>query len=449
MKLRVSALVAPVLALAVLVSPSAAGGDDRRIEVSDDGLERVEMPPDEATAAPPAAAPSGASTQPYGTAPDWDNTGFRVQVGGLAAADIDLDGDLDLAVGCYESQSYPRYDDWRNFIYFNTGDELEASPSWASTDARSTGDIHVALIDDDIWPDVIAGNGGFSMAPSAIYFGSPAGPATTPAWLSNDNAWTSYALPFDVDHDGDVDLVTANQGNSASDPYRPMYLFLNDGGSLATTPAWQSAETSIQNFLDFADYDGDGWEDLAVSKWANFETAIYANLGGDLATVPVWTTGDTGTDRGVGWADLDGNGDPDLALGADPTRVYTNVGGTLTVTWSASGAYFGHQDLRWADVDLDGDPDLAEIHFANGKVNLYINHRDSGGTLETVPSWTYDSAGAGTALAFGDFDGDGWPDLVVGNSGDPSVMVFYNRNAMPFTDGFETGDLSAWSSSVP
>jgi hypothetical protein len=335
---------------------------------------------------PSAAASSGTTTPPYGTVPDWDNTGFRVQVGGLAIADLELDGDLDLVVGCYHSQSFPTYDDWRNFIYFNTGSGPESSPSWASTDQRSTGDIHVALVDGDVWPDVVAGNGGFSLDPSAIYFGSPAGPATTPGWLSNDNAWTNYALPFDVDHDGDLDLVTANQGNSANDPYRPLYLFVNDGGTLATTPAWQSAETSIQNFLDFADYDGDGWEDLAVSKWANFETGVHANLGGVLDPVPVWTTGDTGTDKGVGWA---------------------------------------------------------------GKVNLYVNHRDSGGTLETVPSWTYDSPGAGTALAFGDLDGDGWPDLVVGNSGDPSVMVFYNRLAMPFTDGFETGDLSAWSRSVP
>ncbi|HSM14642.1 MAG TPA: VCBS repeat-containing protein, partial [Thermoanaerobaculia bacterium] len=110
---------------------------------------------------------------------------------------------------------------------------------------------------------------------------------------------------------------------------------------------------------------------------------------------------------------------------------------------------FGHQDLRWADVDLDGDPDLAEIHFSNGKVNLYVNHRDSGGTLETEPSWSYDSAGAGTAVAFGDLDGDGWPDLVVGNSGDPSVMVFYNRLGALFADGFESGDTSAWSSTAP
>jgi hypothetical protein len=431
---------------------AAAPAAGQRIEISDDALERVVMPA-EAVGQIPAASPAppapGTAMLPYGTAPDWDNTGFRVQVGGLAVADLELDGDSDLVVGCYQSQSFPPYDDWRNFIYFNTGYQLEAMPSWASDDARSTGDIHVALIDADPWPDVVAGNGGFSFHPSVIYFGSSTGPSTTPGWLSADTAWTNYALPFDVDHDGDVDLVTANPGNAQNDPFRPIYMFVNDEGTLPTTPGWQSAETSIQNFLDFADYDGNDWEDLAVAKWANFETGIYANTDGALATTPVWTTGDTDTDRGVGWADLDGNGDPDLAIGADPTRAYTNVDGTLTATWSASGTFFGHQDLRWADVDRDGDPDLAEIHFSNGVVNIYLNHRDTGGTLESVPSWSYDSGGAGTAVAFGDIDGDHWPDLVVGNSGDPSVLVFYNRLGTLFSDGFESGDLSAWSSSVP
>ncbi|MCB1035759.1 MAG: VCBS repeat-containing protein, partial [Acidobacteria bacterium] len=193
----------------------------------------------------------------------------------------------------------------------------------------------------------------------------------------------------------------------------------------------------------------DTWEDLAVSKWANFESGVYSNVAGVLSTTPTWTTGDDGTDKGVAWADVDGVSGPDLVLGHSPTRLYTNSGGSLSLSWSASGTFFGHSDLRWADVDQDGDMDLAEIHFSNGNVHLYLN---DGGSLGTVPVWTYDSPGAGTALAFGDLNGDTFPDLVVGNSGDPSVMVFYNRTAFGipiFSDGFESGDLSAWSATDP
>lgn len=431
-----------VLGTALLAIGPAAQAQ-LRVEVSDDGLEAVTMPAVEVGR----LVHRGPSPVPYGSTPDWQNT-LRRQVGGLQAVDVDGDGDVDVVVGCYISNSFPPYDDWHNLIYRNTGSALEADPSWISSDQVSTGDVQVGLINADLLPDVFAANGGSSLSPSVIYFGAMGGPSTSPGWASADNAWNNYAVLQDVDHDGDVDVFTANQGNSQQDPYRPMYGFLNDAGTLPTSPSWQSDETSIQNFLAFADYDGDDWEDLAVSKWANFESGIYKSAAGSLQTAPVWTTGDTDTDKGVAWADVDGNHWPDLALGHDPTRLYSNDTGVLTLDWFSTAAFFGHSDLRFADVDGDGDQDLAEIHFSNGQVHVYVNN---GGVLDSAPSWTYDSAGAGTAIAFGDINGDQRLDLIVGNSGDPSVMVFYNQGVPEpiFSDGFESGNLSAWSASVP
>jgi len=359
---------------------------------------------------------------PYGLTPDWAND-LRRQVGGLQAADMNGDDLIDLVVGCYISDSYPPYEHWYNYIYFNIGGTLETEPSWISDDEVSTGDVQVAFIDDDAYPDIFAANGGFAMSPSVIYFGSPEGPDTTPGWQSAEpkSTWNNYALPFDIDRDGDVDVITANQG-VYPDSYRPIYLFRNNDGVLDTSPSWQSAESSIQGFLAVADYDGDGWEDLAVSKWVNFESAVYRNLAGILQTVPAWTTGDDGDDKGVAWADIDGNDWPDLILGHDPTQFFANDAGDLGLAWEASGSYFGHSDLRVEDVDGDGDTDLAEIHFSNGHANIYLN-RD--GVMDAEPAWTYDSPHVGTAIAFGDITGNGRPDLIVGNSGDVSLMVFY------------------------
>ena len=391
----------------------------QRIEVSDDGREVVTLE----------AGHDGGGVVTrslgvtYGLTPDWQND-IRRQVGALQVADMNNDGWNDVVVGCYISNSFPPYPEWYNLIYYNTGGQLEANPSWISDDQVSTGDIQVGYINNDQYLDIFSANGGASMSPSVIYFGGASGPSTTPGWTSAEPglAWNNYAILYDFDHDGDTDVVTANQGNSPSDPYRPMYLFRNNNGVLPTVPSWQSAETSIQNFLAFADYDGDGFEDLAVSKWANFESGIYKNNAGNLATTPVWTTGDEDTDKGVAWADVDGNGWPDLALGHDPTLLYSNFEGTLTQDWSATAPYFGHSELRFYDVNLDGAPDLVETHFGDGKVHIYLNE---GGTLSTTPSWTYDSSTVGTAIALGDINGDHWPDLVVGNSGDVSVKVFY------------------------
>jgi hypothetical protein len=418
--------------LIALCSPFLRNGQGQEpcIEVSDDGREVVVVEP---TATDGTVSVRGRGV-PYGASPDWENS-LRRQVGGLQAADMNDDGWADVVVGCYRSDSSPPYEDWENLIYYNTGGAIEASPSWVSTDEESTGDVQVADINGDGYPDIFAASGYYTMPPSVIYWGSRSGPSTTPGWYSAEPSatWNNYAALFDFDHDGDIDVVTANQAVSP-DPYRPMYVFMNNDGTLQTTPSWQSAESSIQNCLAFADYDGDGWEDLAVSKWSGFQSGVYKNVGGTLQTTPIWTTGETTSDKGVAWADVDDNDWPDLALGHDPTLLYTNDEGVLTATWSSGATYFGHSELRFCDVDRDGDEDLAETHFSNGKVHIYLNQA---GVLDTDPTWTYDSPTVGTAIAFGDLNGDCWMDLIVGNSGDPSVKVFY---AIPLPPGDLDGD---------
>lgn len=373
---------------------------------------------------------------PYGTTPDWQNN-VRMQVGGLQAADVNHDGLCDVIVGCYHSQSYPPYPDWENMIYFNIGGQLEAVASWISADEKSTTDVQIADFNGDGFPDVFAANGDFSMDHSVIYFGGPGGPSTTPGWQTNipGRAWAVGSAAFDIDHDGDVDLITCNQGNSSQDPYRPIYIFYNDNGVLSTVPNWQSAETAIQNSVAFADYNDDGWEDMAVAKWVNFQSGVYRNNNGTMLTVPSWTVGNTDSEKGIDWADVDGNGLPDLALGHSPTRLYLNHEGVLSLAWEAVGTYFGHSELRFCDVDRDGDPDLAEIHFSNGKTQIYQNND---GVLDASPTWVYDSPAVGTAIAFGDINGDHWPDLVCGYSGNPCVAVFYNHG--PACQGDVNGD---------
>jgi len=415
-RISFAAMTAGSLALAS-IGAAEKERTEGRVEVSADGHATVTLP------AQPEEGRVNLSSQkvPYGDVPDWTNT-IRRQIGGLQVADMNGDGLMDVVAGLYNSQSFPPYESWHNKIYFNIGGELEASPSWLSDDEVSTGDIQVGDINGDGHLDIFAANGGFAMAPSVIYFGGPDGPSTSPGWSSTEpgNAWNNYALLVDLDNDGWLDVVTANQGNSQQDPFRPMFVFENNNGTLPTTPTWQSAESSIQNFLDAGDYDG------------RVKTGINANVNGSLDTTPTWTTGLTGTDRGVAWSDITQNGHPDLVVGTDPTTIYGNDGETLTTYWQADAPYFGHQDMLVADITGNGFDDLIEVHFSNGHVNIYLNNN---GVPDDQPSWTFDSPGVGTALAVGDITGNGWPDLVVGNAGDPSIFVFYHQGAASECEG--------------
>lgn len=412
------------LALVLLAGGVHAG---KAVEVSEDGCAA-------ATAVDLVSGASSAArgTAPYPLTPAW-TLNLRRQVGAVRVADMNGDGRKDIVIGCYNSSSFPPYTDWRDMIVFNTATGLEASPSWISSDQIHTGDIQVGDIDRDGRLDVVAISGGGSFSPPRIYYnagtGPLGGPSTSPGWVSTPptSGWATGGSLFDADNDGDLDLITTNQGVSPN-AFRPMYFWRNlavQGGGMPTSPVWSSSESSIQNTVATADYDGDGLPEIAVAKWVNWRSGLYENIAGTPSLTPPWEAGTTNGDRGVAWADVDGNGWPDLMIGGASTtvqsRLYSNTAGVLTQTWAASLAFVGQQEVAFADVNRDGRPDYAEVHFSNGQTHIFLN---ADGVLNTTPDWTFDAPEVGNALDFGDLNGDGWDDLVVGYSGDVSVRVF-------------------------
>lgn len=430
------ALPRSALAAAAIGGRAPDGGPAAtlRIEIGPDGRTIARAAAGETA---PIARPRGDAVLPFGDAPDWQNT-LRIQVGGLAAGDLNGDGRPDLAAVCYQSSSFPPYEDWRNFVYFNDGSGLAAEAGWISADQVHSGDAAIADIDGDGHNDLVVANGGSAYAPNSIYFGSAAGLATSPGWQSAQPAWAVGMKLVDIDGDGDLDLVTANQGRGSPDVHRPAYLFRNDDGQLTTTPVWQSAQDSIQNSVATGDIDGDGRPDIGLARWVGFTSGVHLNAGTLPAPAPSLTFGSGQGDRGIAFADMDGDGDLDVVIGLDDRlHVFLNDGaGGFSDAWT-SGRDSSHQDLLVVDVDGDGLPDIVEIDFSTGRADLYRNRP---GLPAAMPDWSYDAAASGTALAAADFDGDGRLDLAIGYSGQPSVVVFFNRLSVEdrlFADGFE------------
>jgi hypothetical protein len=185
----------------------------------------------------------------------------------------------------------------------------------------------------------------------------------------------------------------------------------------------------------FFDYDNDGWPDLYVAAAASGDRLFHNTGGGRFVDV----TAAAGIPRGR-WAsmpvvadyDHDGlldvyvvrmgdhverpprpnyeahNGVPDTLLHNNGDGTFTDVtrrAGMGDTGWNLAGA--------WGDYDGDGWPD---IFLANefGSDALYHNNRDGTFTERARAAGVADP-GAGMGVAWGDYDNDGRPDLYVSN----------------------------------
>ncbi len=178
-------------------------------------------------------------------------------------ADVDGDGDTDLALADYNGPA----------VSIMTSDHQSLTQAW-----------RVVMPDSPRWAawDDVDRDGRLDLAVMGpgyvrVYRNTGAALATTPVFDNAGLGVTEYATAaawIDYDNDGYPDLAAAfNDG--------PIWLYRNDHGTLAPTPAWISIEKDLYaDGMAAGDFDRDGLLDLVLAT-ENAGGILYRNRGDD------------------------------------------------------------------------------------------------------------------------------------------------------------------------
>lgn len=225
----------------------------------------------------------------------------------------------------------------------------------------------------------------------------------------------------DVDRDGSPDMSATNEVSY------DIRLLKNDGcghfGAAAITPLPNGHEPSPN---EGADFNGDGWIDLATGNQNGQSVAIFLNSGAGSYLAPViYPVG--GQVHGIAVLDADTDGDVDILAPnfSNLALLRNNGNGTFQPATFFNGGGNGEWCVAVADANNDGRADVFCGNFVSQTVTLLLGNGLGTFTLSDTRS----SGGNPWQMAAGDVDGNGTADCVVANNGTGTAGVLPGNGA--------------------
>jgi hypothetical protein len=398
--------------------------------------------------------------------------------GGGLFFDFDNDGWLDVyLVNSGPSDFYSPKTPIRNALYRNNQDGTFTDVTEkAGVACGKMGHFGMgaaaADFDGDGWQDLYVTNYGENV----LFRNNGDGTFTDVTKITGVGApnWSTCATWFDYDNDGKLDLFVSSfvqysatgsvfcGDNKQGRRYyciprvfkpRPSFLFHNDGNGKFTDV---SKASGIANALGKSfgavatDVNNDGWMDLFV---ANDTTAnhLFINKGngkfeeiGLASGVGYSDAGSPRSGMGVDAADFDGDGWQDLFVANIDQELFSLYRNEKDLTFTDQAGEIGQATrllsgwgLKFFDYDNDGDPDL---FLANGHPDDMVETQASrvkykeplvmfeniNGRYKNVSAQSGDvfkKDFPARGASFGDFDNDGWIDILVINNGEAPILL--------------------------
>ena len=253
--------------------------------------------------------------------------------------------------------------------------------------------------------------------------------------ISSSNGFSNYIMSIaDFDGNGTQDIYASvwNEDEKKNN----IFLLKNDFGKFLNI----ADEAGIQhegkdNDAIFTDYDNDGFLDIFLVNekqnllYYHYEPRRFRNVI-DEAGIESNGLGNTAC-----FADFDHDGDLDLYLANQTKNNFyrNNLDGSFTETsekMNLDGLETSSRDLAYGDFDDDGDIDLFVLN-SNGSNVLYSNLRQ-GQFADVTAEWEIQSDSGSIASAIGDYNNDGFVDLIITNSDDASYSLLSNVEGRKF-----------------
>jgi hypothetical protein len=415
------------------------------------------------------------TVDPLMTAAAWMAEGnqleanFGSSVG--TAGDVNGDGysDVIVAASAYDNG---QTNEGRVFVYHGSDTGLATTAAWTAegnqanaffgSSAATGGDVNGDGYSDVIVASSAYDNGQTNEGRSFVYYGSPAGLATTAGWTAESNQanasfGSSVSSAGDVNGDGYSDVIVgADEYDNGQINEGRVYVYHGSAAGLATTAAWtgesDEANSQLGNSVATAgDVNGDGYSDVVAGAWTytggqsqEGRAVVYLGSASGLEPSAAWMTE---SDQANAWygssvasaGDVNADGYSDVIVGAQPYsngetqegRAYVYHGSATGLSavadWTAEsdqqGGYFGFSVATAGDVDDDGFSDvvIAALYYDNGEIDegrAYVYHGSVTGLASTA-GWTGEgdqtSASFGiSAATAGDVNADGYSDVIVG-----------------------------------